>query len=91
MLATEFKTNSNYLSKVINEIKGTTFTQYTNMLRIEYILEKLETDKKFSQYTIQALSEFSGYNSVQTFTRAFTYQTKMKPSDFLKELRNRNV
>ncbi|RTY93966.1 AraC family transcriptional regulator [Flavobacterium sp. GT3R68] len=91
ILATEFKTNSNYLSRIINEIKGASFTTYINVLRIEYILEKLETDKKFLNYTIQGLSEFSGYNSVQTFTRAFTLYTKMKPSEFLKELRARNI
>ncbi|WP_211518742.1 AraC family transcriptional regulator [Flavobacterium humi] len=89
MLATEFKTNSHYLSKIINEIKGIRFTQYINSLRIEYLLEKLETDKKYMHYTIQALSEFCGYNSVQTFTRAFTLHTKMKPSDFLKIMRNK--
>lgn len=91
MLATEFKTNSSYLSKVINEIKGCSFTNYINKLRIEFILEKLEKDKKFLNYTIQALSEVSGYKSVQTFTRAFTAHTKMKPSNFIKELTVRSL
>lgn len=87
MLAAEFKTNSKYLSKVINTVKDITFTQYINTLRIEYILDQLENDKKTLNYTIQALSEICGYNSVQTFTRAFTAYTKMKPSDFIKELK----
>ncbi|MRX41317.1 helix-turn-helix domain-containing protein [Flavobacterium sp. LC2016-23] len=87
MLAAEFKTNSKYLSKVINTVKDITFTQYINTLRIEYILNQLENDKKILNYTIQALSEICGYNSVQTFTRAFTAYTKMKPSDFIKELK----
>ncbi|MCL9807684.1 helix-turn-helix domain-containing protein [Flavobacterium amniphilum] len=91
ILASEFKTNSNYLSKVINVIKECTFTQYINNLRIEYILEKLETDKKTLNYTIQALSEICGYNSVQTFTRAFTAYTNMKPSNFIKELKYNNL
>jgi AraC-like DNA-binding protein len=91
MLASEFKTNSTYLSKIINEIKQNNFTQYINALRIEYIIEKLETEKKFLLYTTQALSEISGYNSVQTFTRAFTNHTKMKPSYFIKELKNNNL
>lgn len=87
MLATEFKTNSKYLSKVINTVKDTTFTQYINTLRIEYILNQLENDKKTLNYTIQALSEICGFNTVQTFTRAFITYTKMKPSDFIKELK----
>ena len=87
MLASEFKTNSNYLSKIINTIKECTFTQYINKLRIEYILDKLENDKKTLNYTIQALSEICGYNSVITFTRAFKNHTKMNTSDFIKELK----
>ncbi|TGD56761.1 helix-turn-helix domain-containing protein [Flavobacterium humi] len=90
-LSLEFKTNSNYLSKVINETKNTNFIQYINTLRIKYVLEKLETDKKYLNYTIQALSEMCGFNSVQTFTRAFANHTKMNPSDFIKELRNNNL
>lgn len=87
MLAAEFKTNSKYLSKVINTVKDITFTQYINTLRIEYILDQLQNDKKTLNYTVLALSEICGYNSVQTFTRAFTAYTKMKPSDFIKELK----
>ena len=88
ILATEFKTNSNYLSKVINETKGVNFTQYINTLRIKYIIERLETDKKYLNYTIQGLSEFSGFNSSQTFTRAFITCTKMNPSEFIKQVKN---
>ena len=91
LLATEFKTNSGYLSKVINEVKEVSFTQYINTLRIEYIIDKLETEKTFLQYTIQYLSEFSGFNNIQTFTRAFTSHTKMKPSEFIKQLTNKNL
>lgn len=88
MLAAKFKTNSTYLSKIINEIKQSNFTQYINTLRIEYIIKKLETEKKLLLYTTHALSEISGYNNVQTFTRAFTNHTKMKPSHFIKELKS---
>jgi len=88
ILATEFKTNSNYLSKVINETKGVNFTQYINTLRIRYIIERLETDKKYLNYTIQGLSELSGFNSSQTFTRAFINCTKMNPSEFVKQVKN---
>ncbi|KLT71622.1 MULTISPECIES: helix-turn-helix domain-containing protein [unclassified Flavobacterium] len=90
ILASEFKTNSKYLSQVINSIKEIPFTRYINNLRIEYILDKLENDKKTLEYTIQALSEICGYNSVQTFTRAFTTYTKMKPSNFIKQLKINN-
>lgn len=89
MLAFEFKTNSTYLSKVINEMKEQNFTQYINTLRITYILEKLESDSKFLLFSIQALSDSCGYNSVQTFTRAFINHTKIKPSEYIKQLKNK--
>jgi AraC-like DNA-binding protein len=91
MLASKFQTNSSYLSIVINEIKGCTYTHYVNTLRIAYIIEKLDTNKKYLDYTIQGLSELSGYNSSQTFVRAFAIYTKMKPSDYLKDLRNKHL
>jgi AraC-like DNA-binding protein len=91
LLATEFNTNSTYLSRVLTDIKNTTFTLYINSLRIEYIVEKLENDKEFLKYTIQYLSEISGYNNTLTFARAFETHTKMKPSDFINQLKIRNI
>jgi AraC-like DNA-binding protein/tetratricopeptide (TPR) repeat protein len=86
LLATECNTNSSYLSRVLNDIKCTTFTLYINSLRIEYIIKKLETEKIYLEYTIQYLSEISGFNSVETFARAFKEHTKMNPSKFIKQL-----
>jgi AraC-like DNA-binding protein len=85
-LAKEFNTNSTYLSRVINDEKGYTFTQYTNALRINYIIKKLETEKIYLEYKILTLSQFAGFNSVETFAKAFKDQTKMNPSDFIKQL-----
>ena len=91
VLSFEFKTNSNYLSRFINETKELNFTQYINSLRINYIIDKLESNKKYLNYSIQALSEVSGFNSSQTFTRAFFNHTGIKPSEFIKQLKNRNL
>jgi AraC-like DNA-binding protein/tetratricopeptide (TPR) repeat protein len=90
-LATALNTNSTYLSKVIKEMKELNFTQYNNALRIDYIIKKLETETKYFEYTIEYLSQISGYNSVVTFARAFKDHTNLTPSDFIKQLKNRNV
>jgi AraC-like DNA-binding protein len=87
-LAKEFNTNSTYLSKVINEKKGYTFTQYTNALRIDYIIKKLETEKLFLEYKILTLSQKSGFNSVETFAKAFKDHTKMNPSEYINQLKS---
>jgi AraC-like DNA-binding protein len=90
-LAIYCNTNTRYLSFVINEIKGCSFVNYVNKLRMEYIIEKLETEKKYMEYTIKYLSEVSGYNSVDPFVRAFVTHTKMNPSEFIKQLRDRKM
>lgn len=86
LLAKELHTNSSYLSKVINETKHMNFTNYINRLRIEFILDKLSTEYKYRRYTIQALARESGFNSAQSFTRAFTKHTKKTPTVFIKTL-----
>ncbi len=88
-LAKKIETNSTYLSRVIKETTGCSYPQYLNTLRIEYIIDKLVTEKNFLKYSVQALSESSGYNSVDTFVRAFVLHTKMKPSNFVKQLKNK--
>ncbi|GGX11235.1 helix-turn-helix domain-containing protein [Aquimarina muelleri] len=85
-LANELKTNSKYLSKTINIYKKKTFTQYINDLRIEYLIEKLNTDKTFKNYTIQAIATEIGFNTSNAFSRAFFKKTGMYPSEYIKEL-----
>ncbi|MCH2034299.1 MAG: AraC family transcriptional regulator [Tenacibaculum sp.] len=85
-LAKELKTNSSYLSKVINFKKGTNFANYLNNLKIDYAINRLTSDKKFRSYTIKAISEESGFNSQQTFSIAFHKKTKLQPSYFIKQL-----
>lgn len=85
-LAYEFATNTNYLSRVVNQFKGKNFSQYTNTLRINYIIQKLETDKKFRRYTIKAISNEAGFNTAESFGKAFYQVTGMLPSLFIKQL-----
>jgi AraC-like DNA-binding protein/tetratricopeptide (TPR) repeat protein len=87
-LAGLWNTNHSYLSRVLNDIKNVSFTQYINSLRIEYIIKKLETEKFFLDYSIQTLSDSSGFNNTQTFARAFKDYTNMNPSDFINHLKN---
>ena len=91
-LAKEIKTNSSYLSKVINYKKGSNFANYLNNLKIDYAIDRLTNDKKFRSYTIKAISEESGFNSQQTFSIAFVKKTKLQPSYFIKQLeKNQNT
>ncbi len=85
-LAKKFKTNSKYLSKVINVYKEKSFTVYINELRIDYAIEKLKVDKRFRKYTIKAIAFETGFNTIVAFSRSFYKKTGIHPSYFIKEL-----
>jgi AraC-like DNA-binding protein len=86
-LAKKLKTNPNYLSKVINHYKKTSFTKYLNTLRVNYSVEQLKTNSTYRKYTIKAIAEEVGFNSVQAFAKAFYKSNGINPSYFLKELK----
>ncbi len=85
-LALKLKTNSKYLSKTINLHKKKSFSQYINDLRIEYLIEKLKTDKTFTNYTIKAIGKEIGFNTSNAFSKAFFKKAGMHPSQYIKEL-----
>jgi len=85
-LSKEFKTNSKYLSKIINTYKGKSFSNYINELRIDFVVEKLKSDSKFRKYTIKAIANDVGFNTTDAFSRSFHKKTGIFPSFFLKQL-----
>lgn len=87
-LAKNIKTNTAYLSEVINSHKGKNFNSYLNDLRIDYVLERLVKDKKFRSYKLPAIAEEIGYNNVQAFSAAFKKKTETTPSIYIKEIEN---
>ncbi|WP_416370339.1 helix-turn-helix domain-containing protein [Tenacibaculum ovolyticum] len=84
-------TNTNYLSKVINQHKNTTFSNYINRLRIDYIVEKLKTDSLLRKYTIKTIANEAGFKNTESFSKAFYKFTEIKPSYFIKELEKTNT
>jgi AraC-like DNA-binding protein len=85
-LAKKLDTNTSYLSYIINNTKQQSFKQYISKLRIDYLIDKLKTDKKYHNYTIQYLAKEIGYTNASAFTRAFKKQVGITPSDFIKSL-----
>lgn len=79
-------TNTAYLSEVINHYKGKNLTAYLNDLRIDYVLNKLLTEKKFRSYKLNAIAEELGYNNVQAFSSAFKKKTGTTPAAYIKEI-----
>ncbi|MDR6371742.1 YesN/AraC family two-component response regulator [Chryseobacterium bernardetii] len=85
-LAKNIKTNTAYLSEIINNHKDKNFTTYLNDLRIDYALDQLVKDKKFRSYKLPAIAEEIGYNNVQAFSIAFKKKTGTTPSIYIKEI-----
>ncbi len=85
-LSKSFGTNPRYLSKVINYYKKKNFSNYVNDLRVEYAVKKMKEDKKFRNYTINAIALEIGFNSTQSFSNAFHKKYGIYPSYFIKQL-----
>ncbi|MFK7747518.1 MAG: helix-turn-helix domain-containing protein [Kordia sp.] len=80
-------TNSKYLSKIVNTYKEKNFTTYINDLRIDYLVNHIQTDTKYQKYTIRAIAEEIGFSNPEGFSRAFQKKTGLKPSYFIKKVR----
>ncbi|WP_430411292.1 tetratricopeptide repeat protein [Kordia sp.] len=87
-VAKKVKTNTSYLSNVINTYKEKSFKSYLSELRINTALVKLKNNDKLRSYTIKAIAEEFGFKRSETFSRAFKAQTGMYPSYYIKSLQN---
>jgi len=85
-IAKQVNTNTTYLSQIINQHKGMSFSEYVNDLRITYILKELSENPKLRKYTIKTISEEIGYKSASTFINAFKNRAKMTPSYYIQLL-----
>lgn len=83
-LAKKLGTNTLYLSTYINETKSINFSQYLNHLRIGYITKLLYEERRFLNYTMDALAEECGMSSRQSFSDIFYEINGIRPKDFIK-------
>lgn len=84
-LAEYFKTNTSYLSQVINEYKGSNFSVYINVLRINYATQKIYNDKEWRKYSIEHIASASGFSNRQSFSNIFLEINGIRPVDFIKK------
>lgn len=81
-LARKLNTNSNYLSKVINDTTGKNFNQYINHFRIEEACKRLSGES--SHYlTIEGIALSVGFKSKSAFNTAFKKSQSITPSEYL--------
>ncbi|WP_046744994.1 helix-turn-helix domain-containing protein [Kordia zhangzhouensis] len=90
-VAKKLKTNTSYLSKLVNSHKGKSFSAYITDLRINYAIRRLKDDKKFRSYTIDSIAQEIGFNRSESFSRAFKNKTGLYPSYYIKNLDNKGI
>ncbi|OPB92542.1 helix-turn-helix domain-containing protein [Elizabethkingia occulta] len=90
-MASTMDTNTKYLSYIIKKYRNKDFTTYTNELRINYILDKLNNDPTYRKYKISILAEDAGFSSHSMFTTNFKTITGVSPSEFIKYIQKRDI
>ena len=90
-LASILGTNSSYLSKVINENLGVSYSAYIKDLRTNYIINDFDRNYLIlMKKSMIQLAENYGFKSQDSFVRAFKEKTGKTPSSYLKDRKNEN-
>ncbi|VXC02207.1 conserved hypothetical protein [Flavobacterium sp. 9AF] len=88
-VAKKIKTNTTYLSNVVNKNFGKTFSEYSNELKINYAIEELINNPVYRKYSTQAIAESVGYKNANSFTISFKKRAGMTPAQFILNIQNR--
>lgn len=83
----KLNTNRTYVSKHINTEFSCTFNEYVNRYRIEEA-KRLLSDEKMKNYSLNYISEKSGFGSMGSFMRVFRDMEGITPGEYRK--RNTN-
>ena len=81
-LAKTLKTNTTYLSAIINSHYSCNFRSLINGYRITKAREMLVSDD-YKNYSIEGIANEVGYNSRSSFYHAFKAETGLTPALFL--------
>jgi AraC-like DNA-binding protein len=88
-LAQEVKLNTSIVSQAINAGLGLSFNDFINKYRVEHFIKRLQKGDHL-QLTLLALALDCGFNSKNTFNRAFRKATGKAPKDYLEEMAEMN-
>ncbi len=90
-VAKKLNTNTAYLSQYFNQIIQKSFSEYTQELRIDYVLQKLKDTAHFRKYTLQAIAEHVGYKDANTLVRVFKKHQGTSLNCYIEELKNKGL
>lgn len=84
--AKKIRTNTTYLSRVVNKHYGKSFREFSNELKINYAMHELISNTTYRKYSTQAIAESVGFKNATSFTRSFKKRTGMTPVQFTKKI-----
>ena len=85
-LANKISIPERVISSTIKEVHGQNFNNYTNSMRILYMIDQLKTSHKWRAYSIESISFMIGFNSQNTFYIAFKRYMGMTPKAYIDSL-----
>lgn len=80
--AKKIKTNTTYLSYVVNKRFGKSFGEYSNELKINYVINEMITNHMYRKYSTQAIAESVGFKNAVSFAKSFRKRTGVSPAQF---------
>ncbi|HAH59989.1 MAG: tetratricopeptide repeat protein [Lentimicrobium sp.] len=85
-LAHRLSTNRTYLSQIINEVFGKSYSNFINDYRVAHAMKMLSDPKIGTKYSIDAIARDSGFNSISNFNTVFKKLSGVTPSIFIKNI-----
>jgi YesN/AraC family two-component response regulator len=87
IIAKKIGSNSKYVSQVINDKLGCSFTNYVNDLRIREA-QQILSEQKSERYSIEGVGIMVGFQSKSTFNTQFKKVTGMTPTEYLRTIKS---
>lgn len=87
-LAKRLLTNRTYLSQIINEEFDKKYTDFINEYRVKEAMLMLSDIQFTKKYSIEAIANEAGFNTISNFNSVFKKYTGITPSVFKKETDN---
>lgn len=84
VLAEKVGSNVKYVSQIINDSFGKSFSNYVNEYRIREACARLSGKEPYGNYSVKGIGESVGFRSHSTFVGVFRKTTGMTPSIYRK-------
>jgi len=82
-VAKKIETNTIYLSYVINKRFGKSFEEYSNDLKINYVIYEMIANERYRKQSVKSIAESTGFENAISFEKIFRKRTGVSPIRFV--------